>query len=363
MMKALTYVRPGVIKYQDVEKPKLLQPTDVIGKTVVTTICGSDLHILSGAFPEFNKLAEKKAGRGFILGHEGIIKVEQIGSEVKNFKVGDVCIVSCITPCGECFYCKEGCEAHCTQNEGTCGCILGSEIDGTQADYVRVPLADNSLIKCPDNVKLESLLMLSDILPTSYELGVLDGGVKEGSTVAIVGMGPVGLAALISAKALNPDYIVAIDLNESRLKTAKKLGADYTFNPSKDDVVKLVMGLPVKQGKLPGVDVAIECCGIPATFEMCQDIVGMNGRIANVGVHSKSCKLAMEKLWVMNINISTGLVCGHSTKDLLRKVVSGELDPSSLITHRFKLNEIEKAYDVFSNASETDAIKMLLIND
>ncbi|VEU21046.1 DEKNAAC101984 [Brettanomyces naardenensis] len=364
MMKALTYIEPGVIKYQTVEKPKLLEPTDVIGKTVLTTICGSDLHFWRGAFPETNALAKKNGTRGVILGHEGLIKVEKVGPEVKNFKPGDICIVSCVSSCGHCYYCEEGCEAHCAENGGDCGCILGHEIDGTQAEYIRVPLADTSLYKCPEGIPLESLLMLSDILPTSYELGVRDGGVKEGSTVAIVGLGPIGLAALLSAKALKPAYIVAIDLDDTRLELAKKLGADYTINPKKEDPVSFVMKLPInRKGKQPGVDTAIECVGSPTTFELCQKLVGMNGIIANVGVHSKPTNLEMERLWIMNIKITTGLVNTNSTPELLKKVVDGDLDPSPLITHHFKLSEVEKAYEVFKNASESHAIKIVLTPD
>ncbi|VEU22968.1 DEKNAAC104112 [Brettanomyces naardenensis] len=363
MMKALTYLKPGLIRYQSVAKPKLLKSTDIIGKTLLTTVCGSDLHFWEGAIPETNELAEKNGSRGIVLGHEGIVRVEQVGSDVKKFKPGDVCIVSCITPCGTCWYCKNGCEAHCIGNDGTSGIILGHEIDGMHAEYVRVPFADNCMYKCPEGVPLDSLLMLSDIFPTSYELGVLDGRVKEGSSVAIIGMGPVGLAALLSAKVLKPDTIIAIDLDDTRLAVAKKLGATYTINPKNTDPVDFVMKLPTKDGRGPGVDTAIECAGSPVTFKMCQDMIATNGTIANVGIQTKPSRLDIERLWFMNVKITMGVVNASSTSQLLKQVVAGELDPSPLITHHFKLSEAEKAYELFRDSANSHAIKVVLTNE
>lgn len=361
-MKGLSYLKPGVIKLQDIPKPEITSPTDVIGKVVMTTICGSDLHMIKGELEFINKHAEE-TGRGVVLGHEAIIKVEEVGSSVKNFKKNDVCIMSCTTCCGKCHYCKEGCPAHCLHSIGICGCYLGSIIDGAQAEYVRIPYADFSLYKCPEGIPLSSCLMLSDILPTSYELGVLNGKVKEGSTVAIIGVGPIGLAALLSAKAMKPAYIVAIDLDDSRLEKARSLGADYTVNSGKEDVVKFIQGLPSIDGRLPGVDTVIECVGSPVTFELCQNIVGVNGTIANVGVHGRPAKILIDKIWIMNIDITTGLVNCTSTKELMDRVADGRLDPSKLITHHFKLSEIEEAYKVFSNAAESKAIKIVIEND
>ena len=361
-MKGLCYLKPGVIKLQEVPKPKIIEPTDVIGKVIMTTICGSDIHIIKGELDFITKNVEE-TGRGVVLGHEGIIEVEQVGSAVKNLRPKDVCIMSCISCCGKCHYCKEGCPAHCLNSVGICGCYIGSMIDGAQAEYVRVPYADHSLYKCPEGVPLSSSLMLSDILPTSYELGVLNGNVKEGSTVAIVGVGPIGLAALLSAKAMKPAYIVAIDLDDTRLEKAKSLGADYTVNSGKTDVIKFINELPSIDGRLPGMNTAIECVGSPATFELCQEIVGVNGTVANVGIHGKSAKALIDKLWIMNVNITTGVVNCTSTKELMGRMIKGELDPSKLITHHFKLSEIEEAYKVFSNAAESKAIKIVIEND
>ncbi|ODV87265.1 hypothetical protein CANARDRAFT_195200 [[Candida] arabinofermentans NRRL YB-2248] len=362
-MKALTFLGANTIKYQEVAKPIIKKPTDVVGKILWTTICGSDLHILKGDVPESIAKANEQKGRGLILGHEGVIKVESVGSAVTKFKQGDVAIVSCISSCGSCYYCKKDLQSHCSNTEGTSGWILGHEIDGTQADYVRIPYADNSLYKAPENVPAESLLMLSDILPTAYEVGVLSGKVKEGDTVAIVGLGPVGLSALLTCKTLKPAKIIAIDMDDARLEVALRLGADEAMNPGKVDAKAQVHALTKSDIRESGVDVAIECVGIPATFEMCQDLIGPGGAIANVGVHGKSVSLKLEELWIKNISISTGLVSAYSTSDLLQKVVSGDLDPSVLATHHFKMSEMEKAYEVFKNAASNKAIKMVIEND
>lgn len=368
-MKGLCYMgTKGDIRLQDIPKPKILEPTDIIGKTVVTTICGSDLHVVDGALPFINETA-KKTGRGVVLGHEGIVRVEEIGSAVKTVKPGDVVVVSCISSCGSCYNCKRGQTAHCLKckdfagwSKG-CACILGAAMDGTQAEYVRVPLADSSVYKCPKGIPLESLLMLSDILPTSYELGV-EGNVTEGSTVAVVGCGPIGLSAILSAKSENPKNIIAIDLDDSRLEVAKKLGANYIVNSGKQNVEEFIAN-NVKNGAddLPGVDTAIECCGLPVTLELCERLIGVGGTIANVGVHVKPATLFIDDLWIRNFKLTGGLVNTTSTRELLEKVKKGLLDPSKLVTHRFKMKDFIKAYEVFSHAAENKAIKMLIEND
>lgn len=365
MMKALTYMKPGVISWHNIPKPRILQQTDVIGKVVATTICGSDLHILKGDVPETTEIAAKDPSKGIVLGHEAIIEIEQCGSSISKFKPGDICIASCITSCGECYYCKKNLQSHCNGNEGTSGWILGHEIDGTQSEFVRIPHGDFSLIKAPKSVSYESLLMLCDAMPTSYEIGVLAGGVKKGDSVAIVGLGPVGLAALLSAKLLEPSQIIAIDMDDSRLELAKKFGATHTFNSGNysatdltNEISKITTNLI--PGREPGVDVAIEAVGIPATFELCEGLIGPGGAIANVGVHGKSVDLRLQDLWIMNCRITAGLVSAYSTQELLDKVIEGSLDPSLIITHHFKFDEFEKAYDVFKNASKTKAMKIVL---
>lgn len=365
MMKALTYMKPNVISWHSIPKPKILHPTDVIGKVVATTICGSDLHILKGDVPETTAIATESPERGIVLGHEAIIEVEEVGSSIKKFKAGDICIVSCITSCGTCYYCKKNLQSHCNGNEGTSGWIFGHEIDGTQSEYVRVPFGDTSLFKAPKNVSYDKLLMLCDAIPTSYEIGVKNGGVKEGDSIAIVGLGPVGLSALLSAKTLKPKQIIAIDMDDERLELAKKLGATNVLNPSKfstQDLTNEVLNLTKNliPGREPGVDVAIECVGVPSTFELCEELITSGGSIANVGVHGKSVELKLQKLWIKDCQITTGLVSAYSTEELLKQVEDGTLDPTPIITHHFKFDEFEKAYEIFKDAKNTKAMKIVL---
>jgi alcohol dehydrogenase len=343
-MKALVYRGPGKKEWTDKPKPAIQAPTDAIVRVTKTTICGTDLHILKGDVPAVVE--------GRTLGHEGIGIVEEVGPGVRHFKPGDKVLISCVTSCGKCEYCKKGMYSHCEDG----GWILGHLIDGTQAEYVRIPHADTSLYSLPDGVDEESLVMLSDILPTGFEVGVLKGKVQPGDTVAIVGAGPVGLAALLTAQFYSPADIIMIDLDDNRLEVARTFGATKTVNSSRGNPAEAVMELT--GGK--GVDVAIEAVGIPATFDICQGIVGVGGRIANVGVHGKPVNLHLEKLWIHNITLTTGLVDTYSTPMLLKTVIAGKVQPNQLITHRFPLSEIEKAYDVFGNAARERALKVIL---
>lgn len=343
-MKALVYKGPGNKVWMDKPKPELQKPTDAIIRISKTTICGTDLHILKGDVPEVVD--------GRILGHEGVGIVEAVGSGVQQFHVGDRVLISCITSCGKCESCKKGMYSHCEDG----GWILGHLIDGTQAEYVRIPYADNSLYPLPAGVDEEALVMLSDILPTGFEIGVLKGNVQPGSTVAIVGAGPVGLAALLTAQFYSPAEIIMVDLDENRLAVARKFGATQTVNSADGKAAEKVLALTNQQG----VDVAIEAVGISATFAICQDVVKAGGHIANVGVHGKSVDLHMEKLWTHNITLTTGLVDTNSTPMLLKTVTSGKLEPSKLITHRFDLADVLKAYEVFGNAAKENALKVIL---
>lgn len=346
-MKSLIFNGKHSKKLVEKPKPSLVKPTDVIVKITKTTICGTDLHILTGDVPAVTE--------GRTLGHEGIGIVEEVGSAVNNFKVGDRVLISCITSCGKCDNCKKGLYAHCEDG----GWILGHLIDGTQAEYVRIPHGDNSLYHIPEGVDEEALVMLSDILPTGLEIGVLSGQVKPGDTVAIVGGGPVGLAALLTAQFYSPAEIIMIDLDDNRLEVAKKFGATKVVNSSDGKAVEKVLELTGKKG----VDVAIEAVGIPTTFLICQEIISAGGHIANVGVHGKSVELHLEKLWIRNITITTGLVSTNSTPMLLKTVKSGKLKPEQLVTHRFTFDDIEKAYDVFSNAAQNKALKVIISNE
>ncbi len=344
-MKALVYHGPGKRAWEEKTKPVVKDPTDAIVKIARTTICGTDLHILKGDVPTVTD--------GRILGHEGVGIIDETGPAVSNFKKGDRVLLSCITSCSKCEACKKGMYSHC-ENGG--GWILGNTIDGTQAEYVRVPFADTSLYPVPKGADEDSLVMLSDILPTGFECGVLNGQVKPGDTVAIVGAGPVGLAALLTAQFYSPSELIMIDMDDNRLEMAKKFGATKTINSKDGKAGEKVMEMTNKKG----VDVAIEAVGVPATFELCEDIVAAGGHIANIGVHGKSVDLHLEKLWSQNVTITTRLVDTVTTPMLLKNVASGKLKPKPLITHEFKLDDVMKAYDTFGNASKEKALKVLL---
>ncbi|HUJ17474.1 MAG TPA: zinc-dependent alcohol dehydrogenase family protein [Nitrospirota bacterium] len=344
-MKALVYHGPGKRVWEEKPKPVVKDPTDAIVRIVKTTICGTDLHILKGDVPAVTD--------GRILGHEGVGIIDDQGPGVTNFKKGDRVLISCITSCGKCDACKKGMYSHCEKGGGW---ILGHTIDGTQAEYVRIPYADTSLYRVPKDADEDALVMLSDILPTGYECGVLNGQIKPGDTVAIVGAGPVGLAALLTSQFYAPAELIMIDMDDNRLEVAKKFGATKTVNSrdgkAKDTVMELTGGR--------GVDVAIEAVGIPATFELCEDIVSAGGHIANIGVHGKSVELHLERLWAQNITITTRLVDTVTTPMLLKNVMSGKLQPKKLITHTFTLDEVMKAYDTFGNAGKEKALKVLM---
>jgi alcohol dehydrogenase len=344
-MKALVYHGPGKRAWEELPKPSVKDPTDAVVKIAKTTICGTDLHILKGDVPTVTD--------GRILGHEGVGIIDEVGPAVSNFKKGDRVLISCITSCGKCDACKKGMYSHCGNGGGW---ILGNTIDGTQAEYVRIPFADTSLYHVPRDADEDSLVMLSDILPTGFECGVLNGQVKPGDTVAIVGAGPVGLAALLTAQFYSPSEIIMIDMDDNRLDVAKKFGATRTVNSKDGRAKEKVMELTGKTG----VDVAIEAVGIPATFELCEDIVAAGGHIANIGVHGKSVDLHLERLWSQNITITTRLVDTVTTPMLLKNVTAGKLQPKKLITHEFKLDDIMKAYDTFGNAAKEKALKVLM---
>ena len=343
-MKALVYHGPGQKSVDERPKPTILEPGDAVVKILKITICGTDLHILKGDVPTCTP--------GRILGHEGVGVVEAVGSAVRAFKPGDHVIISCISACGTCDYCRRGMYSHCRHG----GWILGNKIDGTQAEYVRTPHADTSLYHVPPGTEEEALVMLSDILPTGFECGVLNGKVEPGSTVAIVGAGPIGLAALLTAQFYSPAEIIMIDLDDNRLEVAARFGATSTINNADGKAVEKVMELT--HGR--GVDTAIEAVGVPATFVTCEDIIAPGGTIANVGVHGVKADLHLEKLWDRNIAITTRLVDTVTTPMLLKTVQSKKLEPKLLITHRFRLDQILDAYETFGAAARTHALKVLI---
>jgi alcohol dehydrogenase len=345
-MQALVYKGPGQKSWDTVPAPAIERPTDAIVRIIKTTICGTDLHILKGDVPAVTS--------GRILGHEGVGVVEEVGEAVSNFKPGDRVLISCITSCGKCEYCKKQMYSHCEDG----GWILGHLINGTQAEYVRIPHADNSLYHIPPGVEEEAMVMLSDILPTGFEIGVLYGAVKPGDVVAIVGAGPIGIAALLTAQFFSPARLIMVDLDDSRLELARQFGATDTINSATQDAAKSILG-----STKDGVDVAIEAVGIPATFDLCQQIVRPGGHIANIGVHGKSVDLQLQKLWIQNITLTTGLVNTNTTPMLLKMVESQKLQPQRLITHRFRFDQFLQAYEVFGNAAGEKAHKVIISND
>jgi len=344
-MKALVYSGPGRTSWDDVPDPGIQDGTDAVVRVDTVTICGTDLHILKGDVPTVTN--------GRILGHEAVGTVEAVGSAVSTVRPGDRVLVSCISACGRCRFCREGSFGQCL---GGGGWILGHLIDGVQAEKVRVPFADTSTYRLPDGVDDEAVLMLADILPTGYEVGVLNGTVGPGDTVAVVGAGPIGLAAIQGARLFSPHHVVAIDLADTRLDAAKMFGADVVVNPSGSDPLATVKSLT---GGL-GADVVIEAVGAPDTFELCTRLVRPGGHVANVGVHGKPATLHLEELWIRNVTITTGLVDTYSTPSLMRLLTSGQLDAHRFVTHRFALDDIVAAYDVFARAGETGALKVVL---
>jgi alcohol dehydrogenase len=324
--------------------PVIDAPTDAIVKVTKTTICGTDLHILKGDLPG--------CAPGRIIGHEGVGVVEKVGPGVAAFRPGDRVIISCISACGRCEYCRRGMSSHCT----TGGWILGNTIDGTQAEYVRIPHADTSLYAIPAGADEEALIMLSDILPTGFECGVLKGRVEPGSTVAVVGAGPVGLSALLTAQLFSPSELIVVDLDDHRLEVAKQLGATACVNSADGKGAAAVMRLTAGRG----VDTAIEAVGVAPTFALCQDIVTAGGVIANIGVHGAKVGLHLERLWSHNVTITTRLVDAVTTPKLLKAVLAHRLDPKRLITHRFRFDCVMEAYDTFGRAASTAALKVIL---
>jgi alcohol dehydrogenase len=343
-MKALVYHGPGKRAWEETPRPVIQHATDAVVRVTISTICGTDLHILKGDLPSVTP--------GRILGHEGIGIVEAVGAAVTSVRPGDRVLISCVTACGKCDYCRKSMYSHCRDG----GWILGNTIDGTQAEYVRIPHADTSLYHVPADGDEEALVMLSDILPTGFECGVLNGQVKPGDTVAIVGAGPIGLAVLLTSQFYSPAAILMIDLDDNRLRVAQSFGATTIINSADGKAVDRVLELTGGAG----VDVAVEAVGTPATFDICQSILAPGGHLANVGVHGKPVTLHVEKLWDRNITLTTRLVDTVTTPMLLKVVQSGKLQPGKLVTHRFALDDVMKAYDTFGNAAKEGALKVIL---
>jgi alcohol dehydrogenase len=344
-MKALVYHGPGQRGWDSVDDPTIIDPTDIVARIDTSTICGTDLHILKGDVPETTP--------GTVLGHEAVGTVEEVGAGVTSVVPGDRVLMSCVSSCGRCRFCKEGRYGQCL---GGGGWIFGHLIDGLQAEYARVPFADNSVYKIPADLTDEQVLFLADILPTSFEVGVLNGMVTPGDVVAIVGAGPIGLAAMLTAQLYTPGSIVAIDLDDSRLESAKRFGADTVINNGREDAVAQIMEMTDGLG----ADVAFEAVGVPQTFELATELIRPGGHVANIGVHGKPAALHLEKLWSRDVTVTMGLVDTFSIPQLMRLVASGRLDPSLFATHRFALGDTMDAYDTFADAANTHALKVVL---
>jgi len=343
-MKALVFHGPGRRSWEDVPDPAVKDPEDAVVRVDAVTICGTDLHILGGDVPTVD------AGR--VLGHEAVGTVEEVGAGVRNVAVGDRVLISCITACSRCRYCRERRYGQCL---GGGGWLLGHRIDGTQAERVRVPFADMSTHRLPEDLSDDAAVMLADILPTAYEVGVLAGQVRPGDTVVIVGAGPIGLAAVMTAQLQSPSNIVVIDPAPARREAAGSLGANVLLDVAADAaqvLADLTDGL--------GADVAIEAVGTPGTFEQCVELVRPGGHVANVGVHGSPATLHLETAWIRDLTITTGLVDTYETPTLLRMLAAGQLDVSGLVTHRFGIDEMQDAYDIFARPAETGALKVVL---
>lgn len=344
-MEAVVYRGPGKPAIETVPDPKLIDDTDAIVRIDTTTICGTDLHILKGDVPTVTE--------GRVLGHEAVGTVEEVGASVRTVAPGDRVLMSCITSCGRCGYCRQGAYSQCL---GGGGWILGHRIDGVQATYARVPFADTSTYPVPEQASDELVLFLSDILPTGYEVGVRNGGVRPGDTVAVVGAGPIGLAAMLTARLLTPGRLVAIDPAAARREAALRFGADEAIDNSSDDPLARIQALTDGLG----ADVAIEAVGVPDTFELCTQLIRPGGRVANVGVHGKPATLHLEQLWIRNVTITTGLVDTFTIPELLRLIDGDRIDPTPFVTHRFSMDQFADAYDTFAHAADSGALKVVI---
>jgi alcohol dehydrogenase len=344
-MKGLVYHGPGDRRWETVPDPTIAEPTDAVVRIDTSTICGTDLHILKGDVPTCQP--------GTVLGHEAVGTIVETGDAVTTVSQGDRVLVSCITSCGRCRFCKEARYGQCT---GGGGWIFGHRIDGLQAEYARVPFVDTSVYKVPEGLSDEQVLFLADILPTGFEVGVINGRVEPGDTMVVVGAGPIGLAAIMTAKLYTPGRIVAVDLADARLEKALEFGADVAVNNGKEDAVAKVMELTDGLG----ADVAVEAVGVPQTFELCTELIRPGGRVANAGVHGEPVTLHLETLWIRNVMITTGLVDTYTTPKLLRLIEEGRLDPTPFATHHFELDSMTEAYEVFEDAANTNALKVVL---
>ena len=337
-MKAVVYKGNGEIALEDRPIPKILDDRDAIIKVTLTTICSSDIHIKHGAVP--------RAVPGTILGHEFVGRVVETGSAVKKIKPGDRVSVNVETFCGECFFCKRGFVNNCTDPDG--GWALGCRIDGGQAEYVRIPFADNGLTVIPDHVSDEQALFNGDILSTGYWAAKI-GELNPADTVAVIGAGPTGLCTMMCARLYTPARIIAIDTDEYRLNLAKEKGlADITLIPGRDDPEKVIKELT--DGR--GADTVFEVAGGADTFQTAWKIARPNAVVVVVAMYEEAQELPLPDMYGKNLVFKTGGVDGSYCREIMDLTACGKLDAGFLITHRCSLNDIMNAYDIFENKKD-----------
>ena len=336
-MQAAVYVRPGLIELVDKPIP-VAGPGSVVVKITTTTICGTDIHILKG---------EYAVDAGRTIGHEPVGVIAEIGSGVTGYSVGQRVVVGAITPCGQCYSCLDGHQSQCSGKVAG-GWRFGNTIDGCQAEYLLVPHAMANIEPIPDGLTDEQVLMCPDIMSTGFG-GAESGAIRIGDTVVIVAQGPIGLCATAGAKLRGASLIIAVDGVQARLDVARTLGADVTIDYTKTDPLTEIMRLT--QGR--GVDVAIEALGTQATFEQCLRALKPGGTLSSLGVYSGKLSLPLDAFaaGLGDYRIITTLCPGgkERMRRLMNVIVSGRVSLESMVTHRFKLDEIEQAYDLFAN--------------
>lgn len=337
MMKAAVFVKPGKIEIQEKPIPEV-GPTDALIRITTTTICGTDVHILKGEYP---------VKPGLTIGHEPVGVIEALGFAVTGYKPGDRVVVGAITPCGQCHPCLDGHQSQCG-GHAMGGWKFGNTIDGCQAEYVLIPNAMANLTLIPDGLSDEQVLMCPDIMSTGFS-GAESGHIRIGDSVVVFAQGPIGLCATAGARLQGATTIIAVDGVSQRLEMSKRMGATRTINYKNEDVLSIIMDMT--HGR--GVDVAIEALGTQQTFESCLRVLKPGGILSSLGVYSGKLTLPLDAFaaGLGDHKIVTTLCPGgkERMRRLLNVVASGFVDLKPLVTHRFKLEEIEKAYDLFAN--------------
>ena len=344
-MLAYTYIEHGKFELTEKDKPKLQNPKDAIVKVTMSSICTSDLHIKHGSVP--------KAVKGITVGHEMVGVVDEIGTEVKNVKVGDRVTVNVETFCGKCFYCKNGFVNNCTDENG--GWALGCRIDGGQTEYVRVPYADQGLNVIPQTVSDDQALFVGDILATGFWATKISE-IKNNDTVLIIGAGPTGICTLLCTLLKNPKKIIVCEKDETR-KNFIKMHYPKVLVTDPESCKETV----AKESLHGGADVVIEVAGAEETFKMAWDCARPNAIVTIVALYDKAMTLPLPDMYGKNLTFKTGGVDGCDCAEILELIKEGKIDTTPLITHKYKLSDIEKAYELFENRQD-NVIKIAITN-